>query len=179
MYRADYTNDGRLFLYFAPVTTRILANRPYLYRSSTGDTKPLFTNVELQAVADGSYSVSNTNTTVGGEVTIHNTMAAMLLARDKRVIYLDNNQLYYPNPNPGTDTWMRAFRGYFTLDGMSIYHIAPRVRIVVEGETVTELEVVSEDGAEADTAVRKYMENGILVIERNGVRYDATGARLN
>ena len=101
----------------------------------------------------------------------------MLLAKEKSVIYLDNNKLYYPNLTK--DTWMRAFRGYFTLDGMSIYHIAPRVRIVVEGETVTELEVVSEDGAEADTAVRKYMENGILVIERNGVRYDATGARLN
>jgi len=177
MYRADYTDDGQLFLYFAPVTTRILANRPYLYRSSTGDSKPLFAEVQLQAVADGSYSVHNTNTTVGGAVTIHNTTAAMLLAKDKSVIYLDNNQLYYPNLTK--DTWMRAFRGYFTLEGMSIYHIAPRVRIVVEGETVTELEVVSEDGAEADTAVRKYMENGILVIERNGVRYDATGARLN
>jgi len=179
MYRADYTDDGQLFLYFAPVTTKIRANRPYLYRSSTGDSKPLFAEVQLQAVADGSYSVDNTNTTVGGAVTIHNTTAAMLLAKDKSVIYLDNNRLYYPNLNPGTDTWMRAFRGYFTLDGMSIRHIAPRVRIVVEGETVTELEVVSEDGAEADTAVRKYMENGILVIERNGVRYDATGARLN
>jgi len=179
MYRADYTDDGQLFLYFAPVTTKINANRPYLYRSATGDSKPLFTNVELQAVADGSYSVDNTNTTVGGEVTIHNTTAAMLLAKEKSVIYLDNNRLYYPNLNPDTDTWMRAFRGYFTLDGMSIRHIAPRVRIVVEGETVTELEVVSEDGAEADTAVRKYMENGILVIERNGVRYDATGARID
>ena len=27
--------------------------------------------------------------------------------------------------------------------------------------------------------VRKYVENGVLVIERNGIRYNATGAKMN
>jgi len=174
---AEYTGDGQLTFYFAPVTTKIEANRPYLYRSATGHTNPEFANVQLQAVADGSYSVDNTNTTVGGTVTLHNTTARMLLTKEKSVIYIQNNRLYYPNLT--NDTWMRAFRGYFTLDGMAINHIAPRVRIVVAGETATELEVVQEDGTATKDNVRKYMKNGVLVIERNGVRYDATGARID
>jgi uncharacterized repeat protein (TIGR02543 family) len=174
---AEYTVDGQLTFYFAPVTTKIEANRPYLYRSATGHTNPEFANVQLQAVADGSYSVDNTNTTVGGTVTLRNTTVRTMLAREKSVIYIQNNQLYYPNL--AKDTWMRAFRGYFTLDGMAINHIAPRVRIVVEGETTTELEFVQEDGTAVKDNVRKYMENGVLVIERNGVRYDATGARID
>ena len=112
------------------------------------------------------------NTTVGGQVTFHSTTARTMLAKEKSVIYIQNNHLYYPNQT--YDTWMRAFRGYFTLDGMTIHHIAPRVRIVVEGETVTELGAISEDGASVDGNTRKFVENGVLVIERDGVRYDAT-----
>jgi hypothetical protein len=177
---AEYTGEGQLTFYFAPVTTQIKPNHPYLYKSANGEEKPLFENVQLQAVEDGSCFVYNTNTTVGGTVTFHNTTARMLLAKSVRVIYIQNNRLYYPNLTK--DTWMRAFRGYFKLsDDMPIYHannIAPRVRIVVEGETATELEVV-QDGVETATDVRKYIEKGILIIERNGVRYDATGARID
>ena len=62
----------------------------------------------------------------------------------------------------------------------------PRVRIVVEGEGATELEVVDGElydahGNNADgdvRAPRKYIRNGVLIIERNGVRYDAQGKRL-
>ena len=48
---------------------------------------------------------------------------------------------------------------------------------MADGQTVTEIETVVEDGQQA--TARKYIENGTLVIEREGVRYDATGAKIN
>ena len=70
---------------------------------------------------------------------------------------------------------MRAFRGYFKVEGYT--GVTPRLRIVVGEQGVTELETVTEADGNS-TEVRKYIENGVLVIERNGVRYDATGARM-
>jgi len=179
---AEYTTDGCLYLNFVSMTTQIKANRPYVYKSSTGDIKPLFENVHLETVADGSYSVANTGG-VPGSVEFRNTMVYEQLggadrSDNRHYIYLQNNRLYYPNVN----TWMRAFRGYFWLemaDDDLTHWVTPRVRIVVDGEVVTDLEAVQADGAPADGGVRKYVENGVLVIERNGVRYDATGARID
>ena len=74
---------------------------------------------------------------------------------------------------------MRAFRGYFYLDGFNLNTgVAPRVRIVLNGQTATELEVVSDLPKSDDGQVKKYIENGVMVIEREGVRYDATGAKI-
>ncbi len=72
---------------------------------------------------------------------------------------------------------MRAYRGFFRSD---VPVNASRVRIIADGETVTELEVMNgeEDLHEVQTA-RKYIENGILYIERNGITYTAQGQRLD
>jgi len=174
---AEYNTDGYLKLYFVGLTTRIRANRPYMYRSATGDSKPVFENVQLQPVADGSFSVANSGNVPGSVIFQNTTVYEQLPSGDKSVIYFSNNNLYSPNQN--STTWMRAFRGYFKLDVEQIYHTVPRVRIVVDGETVTELETVPEDSMQTDAGVRKYVEKGLLIIERNGVRYDATGTRID
>ena len=53
-------------------------------------------------------------------------------------------------------------------------YTTPRVRIVINGEEV----MSSEDNDTADIETRKYIEDGVLIIERGGVRYDAQGKRL-
>ena len=54
-----------------------------------------------------------------------------------------------------------------------------RVRIVVEGETVTELEVMNGEADMQDIQpARKFINNGILYIERNGKTYTAQGSEL-
>ncbi|MBR1516452.1 MAG: hypothetical protein IJ621_06880 [Paludibacteraceae bacterium] len=74
-------------------------------------------------------------------------------------------------------TSIRAYRGFFRSD---IPVNAQRVRIIADGETVTELEVMNgeEDLHEALPA-RKYIRNGLLFIERNGVTYTAQGQRID
>ena len=54
-----------------------------------------------------------------------------------------------------------------------------RVRIVVEGETVTELEVMNGEADMQDIQpARKFINDGILYIRCNGKTYTAQGAEL-
>ena len=71
---------------------------------------------------------------------------------------------------------MNGNRAFFRQTGGSS---APRrVTIVLDGVEVEK--EIAEDGSLEDVQnVRKYMENGRLVIECNGVRMDATGKKIN
>ena len=58
-----------------------------------------------------------------------------------------------------------------------------RIRIVVEGEPMGELDVMNDElySASGDTrapSVHKFINRGILYIERNGKVYTAQGAEL-
>ena len=176
--RMEYNTDGYMTLNFLP-TTIIEANRPYLFYSSAAAANPTFADVELQNIEDGSYDKNNSGD-AGGKIWFRNTQARTQLDAErtddakKKVIYLNANKLYYLSLTK--ETWMRAFRGYFELDETTVYYLQPRVRIVLDGQTATEIETVGQDD---NSSVRKYMENGTLVIEREGIRYDATGAKIN
>jgi hypothetical protein len=88
---------------------------------------------------------------------------------------LKDNQLYYPNSTSGT--LMRAYRAVFRSD---VPVNASRVRIIAEGESVTELEVMNgEEDLQETPPARKYLRNGLLFIERNGITYTAQGHRLD
>ena len=81
------------------------------------------------------------------------------------------NMLRYANPTTGTT--IRAFRAYFHRL-VNLGAAARRVVISLDGvETSKE---IGEDG-EIEDMTTKRIENGILYIERNGVRYDAQGQR--
>ena len=85
---------------------------------------------------------------------------------------LKDNKIWYPNPDAGNV--IRAYRGLFrSTEALN----ASRVRIVVEGETVTELEVVNGEMVEA-TEAKKFVQDGILYIERDGVIYNAQGQKV-
>ena len=74
---------------------------------------------------------------------------------------------------------MRAFQGYFKVGGIPA-GVAPRVRMMVDGqETGVEIEEFGADGQAAETGTKKYIQDGVMVIERNGVKYDAQGHKLN
>lgn len=81
------------------------------------------------------------------------------------------NMLRYANPTTGTT--IRAFRAYFhrLVDLGS----APR-RMIISLDGVETTKEIGIDG-EIEDMTTKRMENGILYIERNGVRYDAQGQR--
>ena len=86
---------------------------------------------------------------------------------------LKDNKIWYPSTSaPGNV--ILAYRGLFRSTAPLG---ASRVRIVVEGETVTELEVVNGELKEAAEA-RKFVQDGILYIERDGVIYNAQGQKV-
>ena len=164
---AEYSQTEEcLTFYFLPVTTGIEANKPYIYYSETGVKNPVFSNVTIKAVAENGYMAE------GGMVEFRNSTVYHTIVPDPKVVLLNNNRLYYML---GSTTYMRAFRGYFYLQQALS---APRARIVLGGRTATEIEVVAADGQQSPQAV-KYIEDGRLVIEREGVRYDATGSHID
>ena len=174
-----YDNSGYLDLNFTPVWT-MTANVPYVYYNETENysgavdaANEKFEGVQFVARASAPVVKDLTK----GTISFVNTIVRTKLNKgDKKQIYIYNNHLHYPTSNG--DTYIRAFRGYFQMsDDAVVYHpVAPRVRIVLNGQTATELEFAPDmqDGNE----VRKYIENGVLVIEREGVKYNAQGARM-
>ena len=170
---ANYTNDGSLNYDFVPVTTKMEANRAYVFYSNTEAEDVTFNNVEIKAVTEN-YAISKITQ---GYVQFRNTTYREQLnanGPDKHKVYIYQNKLYFPNTSP---IWMRAFRGYFYLDipDGEIHHVNPRLRIINGGQVTTELEAAEPDNC---TEVNKYIERGILIIERNGVKYNAQGAKM-
>jgi hypothetical protein len=166
----DYTG---LTLYFVPAGS-VEANTPYLYRSASGDVNPVFHNVTLSARAAGSAGATEI-----GNVRFQGTIEPATINDDVNhtLLVLNNNRIYYPNHN---GTHINAFRGYFLVGGLPA-GVQPRVRIVVEDQNATAIETIEMDEAavQESVEVRKYIENGILIIERNGVRYNAAGGVID
>lgn len=161
----DYTG---IDLHFTP-TGYVDANTPYLFRSGEKVTQLDFANVTLQK-----REVKNEGTI--GNVTFRGTILPQTLndVEGHTFLGLYNNLIYYPNTTSGT--YIRAFRGYFIVDGMA--GVQPRVRIVVQDNNATPIEVIELGGGETKTPVRKYVEDGVMIIEKNGVRYSVTGQEL-
>ena len=168
---AEYTTDGVLTLNFMPNSTGIKANVPYIVIPKETIVNPVFNNVTLKGIDDGTQIVPNTE----GTLKFINTQYRQTINRadadeNKRVVYLSANHLYYPSTSG--DTWMRAFSGYFYMQDCSIYHTPYRLRFLTsEGDMI---EQAMDNEAEM-VETRKYIENGILVIERAGMKYDAQG----
>ena len=162
-------DEGYLQLNFIRQNAYIEANKPYLLHPFSTITNPIFENVRLVEIEDATYEASLNGT--DHQVQLINTTHYTTLPVDKNIIFLNQNTLYYPSkPQP-----FRAFRGYFNL-GMTEEEIkhAPKIRIVVDGEEVMNL----EDEA-AEEFIKKYFDNeGNLIIENNGVKYDAQGKQL-
>ncbi|MBO7502427.1 MAG: InlB B-repeat-containing protein [Paludibacteraceae bacterium] len=175
-----YTADGYLTLNCMPATGGFAANKPHILILPEGNenkiVNPTFKGVTIKALARNYYSVQNMETAVGGSVEFRNTKDREILAKEKNVIYLSNNRLYYPNLAPEASSWLYPFRGYFYLNA-SVYYTPSRIRLVnEEGE---QIETLPEAAEETSVETKKYIENGILIIERAGNKYDAQGHKLN
>lgn len=164
------TGDYRgIDLHFSPAGS-VDANTPYLFRSDAPVTQLDFANVTLKAREENEISET-------GNVKFIGTIAPQTLYDDgvHTILGLYENQIYYPNTSSGT--YIRAFRGYFTV-GASAGSVQPRVRIVVQDNNATPIEVIELSNGETKTPVRKYVEDGVMIIEKNGVRYSVTGQEM-
>jgi len=170
---AEYEVEGGkayLTLNCMPNTLGIVANKPYVLIPNETIENPVFNNVKMKAQAFNYYSVPCTNIGVADPVEtveFRNTLTRMQFANnDHRQIYLVGSKLRYPN----NGTSIRAFRGYFYMQEGTIQHIQPRLRNAETGEIIE-----AEEETNTTVETKKYIENGILVIERAGMKYDAQG----
>ncbi len=170
------------------VATSMEAGRGYLVKGTSGmGSSFVFNNVTINTSADTKTDVNDLkgvnyyyDESVGSsEIVIVGVLRSGTLSNDgRKVMGLANNMIWYPHTNGNP---MPAYRAYFYNPDAPDTAPMPRVRIVVEGEGETELEVVDGELYDAGGDVRapsKYIRNGVLIIERNGVRYDAQGKRL-
>ena len=181
-------NDHVTFHFRA--ATSIIAGQGYLVKA-TGNMGPdfEFTGVTLDTDKDTESDVNALKTNSAnaykesGDIAIVGVLRNDTLhAVGKQVMGLANNKIWYPHSSGNP---MPAYRAYFYNPKASASSVMPRVRIVVEGEGTTELEVVDGELYDAggdvrapSGAARKYIRNGVLIIERNGERYNAQGARM-
>jgi hypothetical protein len=158
-------NVSGMVITFA-ATDVMTAGKPYLVWVDAAIAEPRFEGVQLTTFTPQTVNAPS------GDVEFRGTMQDGYLT-EKSSVFISSNRLYYAKQtSPGTR--IRAFRAYFEVTSYSSnpLWVGPRMRIVADGQTAT---AVIESEEEAATEVRKYVVNGVLVIERNGVKYNAAG----
>ena len=162
-------STGLDFNVTAVTSETMTARTPYLVQFTGANiVNPVFEGVTLAANA----FTNNTSGSDLGETKFFGTVHPTSLEQGQASGFLflgQNNNLYWPNVNND----IRAFRAYFYSGSSEVQSVHPRARIVVRGETPTDVEERIADGNAS--APRKYLHNGVLVIEKNGIRYNAVG----
>lgn len=168
---------SQVLLYFIQVSS-LEAGVPYLVRTRNNKSNFTFENVTINTEADTEADITDLGKThmTEGTIALVGTLRKGTLPKgDKHYMGLMGNKIYYP----GENTTVPAYRAYFYDSNPS--GVQQRVRIVVDGEDMGELLIDNGELLDAggdDRAPRKYIRNGVLVIEREGVTYDAQGKRM-
>ena len=165
MYMTSATLDGTVLdLEFAP-TTSIWQGTPYLIKPAANVVNPQFTGVE--------FTVSDATTAATG-----GTNADFIGTFVKTTILADVNNLYLQSGNvlkfSENDVTIKGTRAYFHVDVPSGILPVVRPRIVMNGQVLTDIELINGEPA----VNGKFIENGQLFIIRDGVRYNALGVRV-
>ena len=174
-------------IYFAPAQS-IEAGKGYIVNANAKlalKTSFVFPNVTINTDSDTGDITTLTGYNDGTDnLYLVGTLRTGLLQGSidgNTYLGLKNNMLYYPNSTSGTA--IRAYRGFFRSTEPMKAH---KVRIIVEGEASEELLIDNGElmvGGDAlndmQTTVRKYIRNGILLIERNGKTYTAQGQHID
>ena len=186
---ARQLDDETIQVFFTPAQS-IEAGKGYIVNPNAklaAKTSFVFPNVTINTDSDNGDITTLTGYNDGtnrGNLWLVGTLRTGILqgtTTGNTYLGLKDNQLYYPNTTPGPS--IRAYRGFFRSD---IPVNASRVRIIADGEPVSELQVVGTDSSDwsdksykSASSARKYLRNGLLFIERNGITYTAQGQRLD
>lgn len=141
----------------------IYQGTPVLIKTSTDIVNPLFEGVTVRT-----KSADRTN---GGAVTFRGTFVSKDFHNGDQVLLLvANNMLSYPL----SDRTLKGFRAYFEVNNPQASAPIRGARIIAGQNVVTSIDLV-----EAQTeGVTKIIENGQLIIIRDGVRHNALGVQV-
>lgn len=136
---------------------------PILIKTSTDIVNPVFEGV--------SFGVATADHTSGDAVTFRGTFVQKEFHNGDQVLLLvANNMLSYPL----SDRTLKGFRAYFEVNNPQAHAPIRGARIIAGQNVVTSIDLV-----EAQTeGVTKVIENGQLIIIRDGVRLNALGVQV-
>ncbi|MBQ4507449.1 MAG: InlB B-repeat-containing protein [Paludibacteraceae bacterium] len=162
----EMAGESSVFIDFVR-TYDIKANEPYLVVPRGNVNNPTFYGVKQLEDAAEKTLTSDHN------VYFVSSLWKQTISGNEYFYVSSNSQLRFAH---SLGTTIKANRAFFHIEGSS--NAPRRVTIVLDGVEVEK--EIAEDGSLEDVQnVRKYMENGRLVIECNGVRMDATGKKIN
>lgn len=156
-------NGNELDLNFEAATS-IYRGTPYLIKTSKTVTNPVFADVEIKektGQATSTDKVDFIGSFIKGEVP----------AGEDNLFLGQNDMLYFSS----TATPIKGMRAWFKVKVLNPQHVIQHARIVTGGQVVTSIDLVNGDIVNETV---KTIENGQLVIIRDGVRYNAMGIRL-
>ena len=173
---ADVTND-ELYLYTSEEKHEIVAGRPYLVKFSAASQ---LDNLDFVNVKINNADLDDQAVTIKG-VTFKGTFQPIVLGAQEgldfnggHLFLMANNTLMWPN----TDNALKPFRAYFTVNvdagqsaGMPVRRGMP-AHIGGPAQIPTGVDQISQ---EPMANSQKLMENGVLYIIKNGVKYNAQG----
>jgi len=143
--------------------TSIYRGTPYLIKTSNDVVDPIFVNVIVKAKVAAQTSGTNADF-------IGNFIKSEVPAGENNLFLGPNDLLYFSE----TATPIKGMRAYFQVKGVSNPSQAIKhARIVMNGQVATDIELVN--GQELKAKSQKLIENGQLVIIRDGIRYNAMG----
>ena len=171
----DVTND-ELYLYTSEQKHEIVAGRPYLVKFSAASQ---LDDLNFINVVINNANLDDQAVTIKG-VTFKGTFQPVVLGAQEgldfnggHLFLMANNTLMWPN----TDNPLKPFRAYFTVNvdagqsaGMPVRRGMP-AHIGGPAQIPTGVENVQGDNVQST----KVVENGVLYIIKNGVKYNAQG----
>ena len=153
-----------LNLIFNDATTGIYRGTPYLIKTSSNVENPIFADIEIKAKV--ATATSGTNADFIG------TFIKSEVPAGENNLFLGPNDLLYFSQ---TATPIKGMRAYFQIKGVSNPAQAIKhARIVAHGQVVTSIDLVND----VNEGTVKTIENGQLIIIKNGIRYNVMGVKL-
>ena len=153
---------GVLTLNFATPDNNIQYGRPYLIKPTKDVENPIMFR---------SHSITNSTSHLvvsGDDANFVGVLYKQNLGTHPENLYLGTDgNLYFSN----SDVTIKGFRGYFHVNVSNPQQAVKHARIVAQGQVVTSIDLVNE----ANEGIVKTIENGQLIIVRDGVRYNAQG----
>lgn len=141
----------------------IYPGTPVLIKTSRDIVNPVFTGVKFTTATPASTTKTNANF-VG-------TFIKDEIPADPNNLFMGaNNTLYFPTVNLP----ILGMRAYFVVHD-ALAGAIKRARIVENGQVATEIELIME---QPNANSQKLIENGQLIIIRDGIRYNALGIKL-
>jgi hypothetical protein len=156
--------DGNVLNLIFEDATSIYRGTPYLIKTSSDVVDPIFVNVIVKAKVAAQTSGTNADF-------IGNFIKSEVPAGENNLFLGPDNLLYFSqNATP-----IKGMRAYFQVKGVSNPSQAIKhARIVMNGQVATDISLVNAEQVNS----KKMIENGQLVIIRDGVRYNAMGIMM-